>query len=237
MKRTFALFLVLFTVACSQRNIGQQTTSIHFSNTPKQNLTQPYQEQGNSIVKIAPDDYISWISYPSQQQKVQKYKAFLHQHALDNIVPDFELFQTARDWQKCNTPAYEIPPQELWGNIIPTLNILKRLRDDGIINDFTVSSVYRNDHLNRCAGGAGASKHVLNAAMDFRIGPTHPTQLQRQEIEQNKNKLCKFWREKGLMLNMGLGIYASGQIHIDSSGYRHWGADHKQQSSPCNSIT
>ena len=32
---------------------------------------------------------------------------------------------------------------------------------------------------------------------------------------------------------MGLGVYASGQIHIDSAGYRTWGPDHKSTSSPC----
>jgi hypothetical protein len=29
--------------------------------------------------------------------------------------------------------------------------------------------------LNRCAGGADASRHVFNAALDFRIGPEQPS--------------------------------------------------------------
>jgi len=33
---------------------------------------------------------------------------------------------------------------------------------------------------------------------------------------------------------MGLGLYASGQIHIDTQGYRTWGPDLTRNSSMCN---
>ncbi len=102
-----------------------------------------------------------------------------------------------------------------------------------MIDDFTVTSVYRNFALNRCASGADSSKHVFNAALDFRIGSEIPNADEFAVIQQTKNKLCQFWLLKGATLNMGLGVYASGQIHIDSSGYRTWGPDHKSTSSPC----
>jgi hypothetical protein len=73
-------------------------------------------------------------------------------------VPNFEFFQTARDWQKCNATEFEIPPQALWRNIVPTLNILdQRLSAD--FDDFTVTSVYRNLNLNQCANGASAKTY------------------------------------------------------------------------------
>jgi len=37
--------------------------------------------------------------------------------------------------------------------------------------------------------------------------------------------LCGFWSEHGRSWNMGLGRYPSGRIHVDTSGYRTWGAD------------
>lgn len=101
------------------------------------------------------------------------------------------------------------------------------------IDQFTVTSVYRNYALNRCAGGAGGSKHVFNAALDFRIGSENPDPIEQIRIENTKKKLCEFWIEQGEALNMGLGVYASGQIHIDTAGYRTWGVDHRYTSSPC----
>jgi uncharacterized protein YcbK (DUF882 family) len=93
--------------------------------------------------------------------------------------------------------------------------------------------VYRSFALNQCAGGAGGSKHVFNAALDFRIGSETPDPIEQIHIENTKKKLCEFWIEQGEALNMGLGVYASGQIHIDAAGYRTWGVDHRYSSSPC----
>jgi hypothetical protein len=53
-------------------------------------------------------------------------------------------------------------------------------------------------------------------------------------IENSKFKLWQFWVQYGQSLNMGLGLYASGQIHIDTQGYRTWGPDHSRHSSMCN---
>ncbi len=102
-----------------------------------------------------------------------------------------------------------------------------------MINDFEVTSAYRALSLNRCAGGADASRHVFNAALDFRIGPEQPSDLDQFNIQQTKTKLCQFWETKGQALNMGLGVYASGQIHIDSQGFRSWGPDHHYRTSIC----
>ncbi len=93
-----------------------------------------------------------------------------------------------------------MPPREIWSNIVPTLSILKALVDDGVINDFEVTSAYRALSLNRCAGGADASRHVFNAALDFRIGPEQPSDLDQFNIQQTKTKLCQFWETKGKLL-------------------------------------
>ncbi|MGQ1538465.1 D-Ala-D-Ala carboxypeptidase ZrlA [Acinetobacter baumannii] len=224
MKRYLGL-LVLTLAACSTQT--PQPTITHRSPT----LPQP----SKTVVKIKqqPEDYIVWIATADHRQSVQAYKQFLKQKGLADLVPDHELLRSARDWQKCGVEPYAVPPREIWSNIVPTLNILKALVDDGVINDFEVTSVYRALALNRCAGGADASRHVFNAALDFRIGPEQPSDLDQFNIQQTKTKLCQFWETKGQALNMGLGVYASGQIHIDSQGFRSWGPDHHYRTSIC----
>ncbi|MDB0196634.1 peptidase M15, partial [Acinetobacter baumannii] len=34
--------------------------------------------------------------------------------------------------------------------------------------------------------------------------------------------------------NLGIGLYSSGQIHIDTQGYRTWGPDLTRNTSMCN---
>ncbi|MHC3123297.1 D-Ala-D-Ala carboxypeptidase ZrlA [Acinetobacter sp. GN11] len=225
MKRYLGLLLLSLT-ACSTQT-PKPTTPLN---------TQTSLPQPKKIVvriKQQPEDYVAWLASSDHGQSVQAYKQFLKQKGLANLVPDYELLRSARDWQKCGVEPYAVPPREIWSNIVPTLSILKALVDDGVINDFEVTSAYRALSLNRCAGGADASRHVFNAALDFRIGAEQPTDLDQFNIQQTKTKLCQFWETKGQALNMGLGVYASGQIHIDSQGFRSWGPDHHYRTSIC----
>lgn len=186
-----------------------------------------------SSAKVIPYTYNSWIAVTNNLYQVRQYEKFLDNNQVGNIIPSYELLRSARDWQKCGHAEYSVPPQELWANQIPTLKIFKYLIASKVLTDFTVTSVYRNMALNRCAGGAASSKHVMNSAIDFRIGPQYPQASDYMEIENTKFKLCRFWYQYGQSLNMGLGLYASGQIHIDTQGYRTWGPDTSRQSSMC----
>lgn len=214
-------------------------STCHYPDKAAQLNQQPKLEQKQVIPKIIlqekrlPSSYLQWANQAEHQQQILAYKHFLKAQGVDSYIPDAEFFQTARDWQKCNYAEYEVPPRELWRNIVPTLTILNQFVEKKLIDQFTVTSVYRSYALNQCAGGAGASKHVFNAALDFRIGSEKPDPIEQIRIEKTKTKLCQFWREKGAALNMGLGVYASGQIHIDAAGYRTWGVDHRYTSSPC----
>lgn len=184
--------------------------------------------------KSAPQAYIDWLSQADHQQQAHNYEKFLAQHDVANIVPPFELFRTARDWQKCGGTEYMIPNSELWGNQVATLKVFKYLVATKVLTDFEVTSVYRDLPMNQCAGGAGSSRHLYNSAIDFRIGPPIPQAEDYSNIENTKFKLCQFWAQYGQSLNMGLGLYASGQIHIDTQGYRTWGPSHGHESSMCN---
>ncbi|WP_111892583.1 D-Ala-D-Ala carboxypeptidase family metallohydrolase [Acinetobacter sp. MB5] len=185
---------------------------------------------------LPPISYQSWLLQSDHQYKVQAYKSFLAQQQVQFVVPDFEMFRSARDWQQCNYDEYDVPEPSVWQNAVPTLRLLKHLHDTGIITDFEVTSSYRSPYLNRCAGGAKSSSHVLNSAIDFRIGPPQPSEQEVSEIQATKIKLCKFWQQEGQALNMGLGIYSTGQIHIDTQGFRTWGPDHTWHSSLCGEI-
>ena len=184
--------------------------------------------------KVMPTSYRNWLINNNNQSQAREYERFLEQNNVGNIIPSFELFKTARDWQKCGKSEYMVPNREIWGNQIQTLRVFKYLVASKVLTDFEVTSVYRDLPLNQCAGGAGSSRHLFNSAIDFRIGPAYPRAEDYAFIENTKFKLCQFWAQHGQSLNMGLGLYASGQIHIDTQGYRTWGADLSRNSSMCN---
>lgn len=205
--------------------------------TPSQRIYIPQEKvviQHTAPQKTMPASYRYWLMQGDNQARAREYERYLEQNNVGNIIPSFELFRTARDWQKCGREEYMIPSREVWSNQIATLRVFKYLVASKVLTDFEVTSVYRDLPLNQCAGGAGSSRHLFNSAIDFRIGPAYPQAQDYAFIENTKFKLCQFWSQYGQNFNMGLGLYASGQIHIDTQGYRTWGPDHSRNSSMCS---
>ena len=231
-----AVTLTLFLAGCSTSSVKITTPS---TTTPVGRMSIP-QEQVQGLRQIAPKitpaSYHVWLDQADNRERAQQYEDFLERNNVANIVPYYELFRTARDWQRCERSEYMVPNRELWNNAIPTLRVLKYLVAAQILTDFEVTSVYRDLPLNECAGGAPSSRHLFNSAIDFRIGPSYPQPEDLAYIEHSKSKLCQFWQQHGESLQMGLGLYASGQIHIDTQGYRTWGPDHSRASSLCNGL-
>lgn len=184
--------------------------------------------------KVMPNSYRVWLMQGNNQAEAREYEQYLERNNVGNIIPSFELFKSARAWQKCGKSEYMVPNRELWSNQLPTLKVFKYLVAARILTDFEVTSVYRDLPLNQCAGGAGSSRHLYNSAIDFRIGPEFPQAEDYAFIENSKFKLCQFWQNYGQSLNMGLGLYATGQIHIDTQGYRTWGPDLTRNTSLCH---
>lgn len=179
-------------------------------------------------------NYLKWLAEPQHRVEVSRYESYLQQQHVLHVVPTHHLLRSARDWQKCNAQPYLVPSTHLWSNIVPTLQVIQRLQRDKVLTDFEVTSVYRDEGLNQCAGGALRSKHVNNSAIDIRIGPEQiTTSAQIRLINDSKTRLCEFWRQYGQEYQLGLGLYASGQIHLDTQGYRTWGPDHTSASSIC----
>jgi hypothetical protein len=157
----------------------------------------------------------------SQGPQFKAFKAYLVRERVADVVPAYQLLRTASMWKKCRAQPFQVPPPQLWPLARDVLRLLQELRARGVLTAFEVVSAYRAPQLNRCAGGAPRSAHVL-FAVDLR--PVAPRAGAR---------LCRFWREQGRAWNMGLGRYPSGRVHIDRNGYRTWGASHGRGSSFC----
>lgn len=177
-------------------------------------------------------DYQMWLrTRPYDAQKAQHYERFLRQHLGAEVPPMHELLTTARSWQACGYEPYEVPPPELWNNMLPTLKLYNRLKWQGILPSTTqIRSVYRNPMLNRCAGGASSSKHLINGAIDIWV-PEYGDNS--DALFTLKDRLCRFWQDEGRTHNFGLGLYATGAIHLDTHGYRKWGMQFSRSNSPC----
>ena len=150
-------------------------------------------------------------------------EADLQRHGLDGVVPLHELLRTASSWANCARPPYAVPPDSQWVFVRSTLSLVKELKERGVLREFEVHSAYRDEELNRCAGGAKGSHHFKTFAMD----------LVPRDDDEAGARLCAFWRQEGERWNMGLSRYPSGRVHIDTSGYRTWGADYTSRTSFC----
>jgi uncharacterized protein YcbK (DUF882 family) len=229
--------------SCISPAVKTQRTPVKAQPQPAQPLTVKKQtpdgqlqlQQSIRWQRSAPDSYNRWLKDGNHQDQVNRYNNYLVRHDAHRAAPMFELLRSARDWERCGREPYAVPPTELWENLLPTLKVLQKLRDTKILDDLEVTSVYRDPDLNACANGSAGSKHVHNAALDFRIGSENPEIGDLEQIAEAKHKLCIFWQANGERLNLGLGLYASGQIHIDTQGFRTWGPDHTRGSSICPS--
>ena len=178
-------------------------------------------------------DFNVWLNNNSYRVKqVAEYQRYLSsQVGTKNVPPLSQLLTTARSWSKCGYEPYQLPPQELWANIVPTLRLYSELKQQGILPASSeIRSVYRSPGLNDCAGGADSSKHMNASAMDIWVPEYEYNPWQRSTMQDG---LCQFWQYQGSGHNFGLGLYATGAIHLDTDGYRKWGFNHASSGSPC----
>lgn len=186
------------------------------------------QEQGSA------EDFAKWLLLnPDQKPMIHAYERYLTEQ-LGQVPPMNELLTSARSWQECGFAPYQVPPKELWANIVPTLRLYNELKSQGIIpTDAQIRSVYRSPEQNACAGGAASSKHINNAAIDIwvaRFGDDSPA------LYDMKDSLCHFWQQQGKAYDFGLGLYATGAVHLDTQGYRKWGMQFSREGSICRTL-
>lgn len=165
------------------------------------------------------DMFRQWL--PQHYDEVAAFDAYLRQEKVIDVAPTWQLLRTASMWRECKAQPFQVPPPVVWPEVRALLRLMQELRKAKVIGPFAVVSAYRDENLNRCAGGSRGSSH-MRFAID--IVPLAPTDDQA---------LCGFWRTQGRAWDMGLSRYPSGRIHVDRTAWRTWGSDHSGRSSFC----
>lgn len=165
--------------------------------------------------------YAAWAA--AHRDDVQAFEAFLAQAGVAGVVRSGELLRSASSWRDCGAEPYAVPPPAQWPAAVRVLELLRTLVEAGVLGPFEVHSAYRAEPLNSCAGGARGSAHLRSFAVD----------LTPRDGRDATAALCAFWREQGSAWAMGLSRYPSGRIHVDTAGYRTWGADQTGRTTAC----
>ena len=213
-------------------NVNQRAPVYHttYSNNRYGTTSNTYNGAATDVSNM---DFNAWLNSNSYRaQQVAEYQRYLITSVgAQNVPPLSQLLTTARSWNKCGHEPYQLPPQELWANIVPTLRLYSELKHQGVLPiSSEIRSVYRSPDLNSCAGGANNSKHTNGSAIDIWV-PEYENNIWRLSIMQDS--LCQFWQYQGEAHNFGLGLYSTGAIHLDTDGYRKWGFNHASSSSAC----
>ena len=172
-------------------------------------------------------DYYAWLARdPRHQQQVQAFRDHLAAEGLEDVVPVWQLIRTSSSWRACNAERFEVAPRDKWEHITTTLRFV-RDEVEPALGDVEAVSGYRNEQLNRCSAGAPQSAHRNFFALD--LAPVNPAVTRAQMIRQ----ICAAHARDGRAYNTGLGFYNGERFHVDSNGFRRWGADGRGATSPC----
>ena len=162
--------------------------------------------------------YKSWyLAAPWRAAQVKTFNDYLVANQVAGVFPTGQLLRTATSWQECGAQPFEVPPSSEWPHMVETL---RYIHDYVIpaVGPVEAVSVYRNPHLNQCAGGAPESAHKLDSAID--MVPLRP--IDRVTLMR---KLCGDHSQHGASYRAGLGFYAYLRFHVDSTKFRRWNMD------------
>lgn len=172
-------------------------------------------------------DFQAWVRRsPANFREVAAFRDHLAAQGLETVVPIWQLARTSSSWRQCGAEPFEVPPPDKWDRIVKTLRFV---RDDVVPRVGAVEplSAYRNEGLNACSNGAPKSAHREFFAMD--LTPVNKN-LDRTAMIRS---VCEAHAQDGRAYNVGLGFYTGRRFHVDSSGFRKWGANGEGATSPC----
>lgn len=159
---------------------------------------------------------------------MRSFRSFLAEKRVEDVLPVWQLVRTSSSWRQCSAGRFEVAPARQWSNIVKTLAFVKdEVRP--AIGEVEALSAFRNDQLNGCSKGKPRSAHRMFFAMDL---------VPVDDIARNDMiaQLCTVHAHRGAGYRAGLGFYSGSRFHVDSSGFRKWGADGRGASSPCSGI-
>jgi hypothetical protein len=173
-------------------------------------------------------DYSVWLAAggAGRQGAVLSFEAWQEAAGVRGVLPTHEVLRTASMWRECGGDPFEIPPHMMWPGMAKTLRFIRdRIRP--VLGEVEAVSGYRNPALNRCAQGSSGSAHLDYFALD--LIPKQP--IERPELFR---RLCAVHARHGAAAEAGLGFYAFQRFHIDTRGFRRWGAAGPEgNESPC----
>lgn len=178
------------------------------------------------IVPGDADRFAAWRAGPAKAD-VAAIEAYLARESVGDVLPLSDILRSDARWRRCTkAQPFAVPPRSMWPAMVPTL---RYIRDEVVpaVGPVQVVSGYRDPIANSCFRGAKASKHLRFAALDL----MPKNKLDRAALIA---KLCPLHARTGAAKRVGLGIYAATRFHIDTAGFRRWGADYHGASSPCH---
>jgi hypothetical protein len=163
-------------------------------------------------------DYQSWLAAggPGLKGGILSFEAWQQAAGVRGVLPTWQILRTASMWRQCGGQPFEVPPLAHWPGMANTLRFIRdHVRP--AIGPVEAVSGYRNPALNICAGGSSGSAHKDYFALD--LIPLQP--VTRLDLMR---RLCAMHAREGEGGKAGLGFYAFLRFHIDTRGYRRWGA-------------
>lgn len=157
---------------------------------------------------------------------MRSFGAFLAEKQVRDVVPVWQIVRTSSSWRQCSADPFEVAPAQQWENIVQTLAFVKN-EVRPAIGEVEALSGFRNAELNGCSNGKPRSAHRMFFAMDL---------VPVGDVDRGDmiDRLCTAHAQRGPNYSTGLGFYSGSRFHVDSSGFRKWGADGRGATSPCN---
>jgi hypothetical protein len=188
-------------------------------------------EHDHARASLAPGqskaDYYAWLARsPENARQVRAFHDYLAARGVEDIVPIWQMIRTSSSWRECGADRFEVAPADKWDHIVTTLAFVRdQVRPR--VGEVEALSAYRDDALNRCSHGAPQSAHRLFFALD--LSPVDE-KVSRPAMIRG---ICAAHAATGRRYDAGLGFYNGMRFHVDSNGFRKWGANGKGATSPC----